>query len=48
MANKCRSVRRMGKRLDAGYEMQTGYITTELAVHFERGRDSRRALMYLR
>jgi DNA-binding winged helix-turn-helix (wHTH) protein/predicted ATPase len=40
--------RRIGERLEAGYGTQTGLLAAELAVHFERGRDTRRAIMYRR
>jgi predicted ATPase len=39
---------RIGLRLEAAYGPQAGEIAAELAVHFERGRDLRRAVQYLR
>jgi predicted ATPase len=39
--------RRIGTRLEAGYGTQAGAIAAELAVHFEAGRDARRAVQYL-
>ena len=39
--------RLIGTRLEAGYAEQVGEIAAELAVHFERGRDARRAVQYL-
>ncbi len=38
----------LGERLEAGYGTQTRDIAAELALHFERGREARRALVYLR
>ena len=38
--------RRIGARLETGYGEQTVEIAAELAVHFERGRDTERALTY--
>jgi predicted ATPase len=40
--------RRIGEGLEAGYGVQAGDIAAELAMHFERGRDARRAINYLR
>jgi len=40
--------RRIGERQEAGYGERAGAIVTDLAVHFERGRDLRRAARYLR
>jgi predicted ATPase/DNA-binding winged helix-turn-helix (wHTH) protein len=40
--------RRIGAGLEAGYGVQAGDIAAELAMHFERGRDARRAVSYLR
>ena len=37
---------RIGERLEAAYEGQIGEIVAELALHFERGRDFRRAVQY--
>ncbi|HJY81218.1 MAG TPA: hypothetical protein VKK81_09060, partial [Candidatus Binatia bacterium] len=39
--------RRLGEREEAAYDNRTGEIAAELAVHFERGRDYRRAVHYL-
>lgn len=39
---------RIGQREEAGYGGQVSEIATELAVHFEEGRDYERALRYLR
>src|SRR5262249_36777235 len=38
---------RVGCRLELGHDAQTDRIVTELAQHFERGRDTERALQYL-
>jgi DNA-binding winged helix-turn-helix (wHTH) protein/predicted ATPase len=40
--------RRIGERTEAAYGDRAGEIAAELAVHFERGRDYRRAIQYLR
>jgi serine/threonine protein kinase/DNA-binding SARP family transcriptional activator/pimeloyl-ACP methyl ester carboxylesterase/predicted ATPase len=40
--------RQIGKRLEAAYGDQAGERTAELADHFVRGRDTRRAVKYLR
>lgn len=40
--------RRIGERKEVGYGERAGEITAELAVHFEQGRDYRRAVSYLR
>src|SRR5262252_2831918 len=37
---------RIGARQEAGYGAQAREIAAELAVHFERGRDARRAMQY--
>jgi predicted ATPase len=37
---------RIGARQEAGYGAQAWEIAAELAVHFERGRDTRRAVQY--
>src|SRR5262247_278332 len=37
---------RIGARQEAGYGAQAWEIAAELAVHFERGRDARRAVQY--
>jgi predicted ATPase/DNA-binding winged helix-turn-helix (wHTH) protein len=39
--------RRIGERLEAGLGERTVEAATELAMHFERGRDARRAIRYL-
>jgi predicted ATPase/DNA-binding winged helix-turn-helix (wHTH) protein len=39
--------RRIGETLEAGYGVRAGDIAAELAMHFERGRDARRAVTYL-
>jgi predicted ATPase/DNA-binding winged helix-turn-helix (wHTH) protein len=39
--------RRIGERMEAGYGAQGGDIAAELAMHFEQGRDYRRAVTYL-
>jgi hypothetical protein len=38
---------RIGARLEGGYGAQAGEITTQLAVHFERGGKMQRAVHYL-
>lgn len=38
---------RIGERKEAAYDLQAGEIATELAVHFEQGREYRRAIHYL-
>jgi len=40
--------RRIGIRSEAAYSLKVGEVAAELALHFERGRDSRRAIQYLR
>ena len=40
--------RRIGRRLEAGLSERAVEIATELAMHFERGRDVSRAIRYLR
>ena len=40
--------RRIGERKEAGYGKGVGEIIGELAVHFEHGRDYRRAVQYFR
>ncbi|HEU4370622.1 MAG TPA: AAA family ATPase [Methylomirabilota bacterium] len=40
--------RRIGERLEAGLRERAVEAATELAMHFERGRDPRRAIQYLR
>jgi len=39
--------RQIGARLEAGYGPRAREMATELAMHFERGRDSPRAVVYL-
>jgi predicted ATPase len=39
---------RIGTRLEVGYGARAGEIATELAVHFEQGRDYGRAVQYVR
>jgi predicted ATPase len=39
--------RRIGERLEAGLRERAVEVATELAMHFERGRDPRRAIGYL-
>ncbi|HEV8716994.1 MAG TPA: AAA family ATPase [Candidatus Binatia bacterium] len=39
--------RRIGEREEVAYGNRTGEIAAELAMHFERGRDYRRAVQYL-
>jgi predicted ATPase len=38
---------RIGTRLEVGYGARAGEIAAELAVHFEQGRDYRRAVQYM-
>src|SRR6266704_2164707 len=40
--------RKIGMRVEAGYGPRAGDIAAELAMHFEQGRDARRAVTYLR
>jgi DNA-binding winged helix-turn-helix (wHTH) protein/predicted ATPase len=40
--------RRIGERLETGLQERAGEVATELAMHFERGRDLRRAIQYLK
>jgi predicted ATPase len=40
--------RRIGQRLEAGLRERAVEVATELAMHFERGREPRRAIHYLR
>src|SRR5262245_48373114 len=40
--------RQLGARQEQGYGARAAEIATELAVHFERGRDAERAVKYLR
>jgi DNA-binding winged helix-turn-helix (wHTH) protein/predicted ATPase len=46
-AQRVRLHQRIGARLEAGYGAQAGAMATELALHFERGRDYQRAVQYL-
>jgi predicted ATPase len=39
--------RQIGMRMEAGYGLRAGDIAAELAMHFEQGRDARRAVTYL-
>ncbi|MGE0823113.1 MAG: hypothetical protein AB7P18_13430 [Candidatus Binatia bacterium] len=45
-ARKIRLHRRIGERLEHGYGDRAQEVASELAVHFEEGRDSRRAARY--
>jgi predicted ATPase len=47
VARRLRLHRQIGARLEAGYGAQAGARAAELAVHFERGRDTPRAVQYL-
>ena len=47
-AQRVRLHQRIGARLEAGYGAQAGDMATELAMHFARGRDTQRAVQYLR
>ena len=38
--------RQIGMRMEAGYGPRAGDIAAELAMHFEQGRDARRAVTY--
>jgi len=40
--------RQIGMRVETGYGLWAGEIAAELAMHFEQGRDARRAVTYLR
>jgi predicted ATPase len=46
-AQRVRLHRRIGARLEAGHGAQAGDMAAELAMHFERGLDSQRAVQYL-
>jgi predicted ATPase len=47
-ATRCmRLHQRIGERIEAAYGNRVGQVAAELAVHFERGRDYRRAVRYL-
>jgi DNA-binding winged helix-turn-helix (wHTH) protein/tetratricopeptide (TPR) repeat protein len=48
VARQARWHQRIGEREEAGYGDRASVIATELAVHFERGRDYPRAVRYLR
>ena len=47
-ARRERLHRRIGERLETGLGERTAEAATELAMHFERGRDPQRAIRYLR
>ena len=47
MTRRQRLHQRIGEREEAGYGEQAREIAAELAVHFERSRDYRRAVQYL-
>jgi len=47
VARRLRWHRQIGRRLEAGYGAQAGTRAAELAMHFERGRDTPRAVQYL-
>src|SRR5262245_26265101 len=44
---RARLHRQIGRRREGAYGVQTEEIATELAVHFERGREYKRAVQYL-
>ena len=46
-SQRVRLHRRIGERLEAAYGPRAGELAAELAVHFEQGRDYRRAVQYL-
>jgi DNA-binding winged helix-turn-helix (wHTH) protein/tetratricopeptide (TPR) repeat protein len=48
VARRAQWHQRIGERLEAAHGERADDIATELAVHFERGRDMRRAVRYLR
>jgi predicted ATPase len=48
VGQRVRLHRRLGARLEAGYQAQTSAHAAELALHFERGREPARAVHYLR
>ena len=48
VARQARWHQRIGERVEAAHGDRAGAIATELAVHFERGRDYHRAVRYLR
>src|SRR5207245_6790584 len=39
--------RQIGERAEAAYGKRAGEVAAELAVHFERGREYRKAIQYL-
>jgi class 3 adenylate cyclase/predicted ATPase len=45
-ARRIRLHRLIGERLETGYGERTGEVAAELAVHFERGHEYRRAVQY--
>jgi len=47
-ARRVRLHRRIGERIEAAFGERTAEVAAELALHFDRGRDSRRAIRYLR
>jgi predicted ATPase len=47
VARRLRLHQRIGEREEAAYGGRAGEIAAELAMHFERGRDYRRAVQYL-
>jgi predicted ATPase/DNA-binding winged helix-turn-helix (wHTH) protein len=47
-ARQVRLHRLIGERLEAGYGARAAEVAAHLAVHFEQGRDSRRAVQYRR
>jgi predicted ATPase len=48
VARRARWHQRIGERVEAAHGDRTAAIATELAMHFERGRDYHRAVRYLR
>jgi DNA-binding winged helix-turn-helix (wHTH) protein/predicted ATPase len=48
VSRRARWHRQIGVRLETGYGVQSREIATELAEHFVRGRDTERAVRYLR
>jgi predicted ATPase len=46
VGRRLRLHRHIGRRLETGYGAQTGTRAAELAMHFERGRDTARAVRY--
>jgi predicted ATPase/DNA-binding winged helix-turn-helix (wHTH) protein len=47
MTQRVRLHQRIGKRLELAYGHHVGQIAAELAVHFARGRETHRAILYL-